>query len=126
MNEALEELVRRRAQRECECECVHLFMCFARAGEIAGKRRRQRMNLSIEIPDEIGNEMQKRAIAAGKDLATFVGQVVVENAKEVESETHFASSVDDFIRRQKAWVNLHPKLDHVIDDSRESIYVGRE
>lgn len=84
------------------------------------------MNLFIEIPDEIGNVMQKRAAAAGTDLATFVRQVVVDNAKEVELDIDSAMSVDDFIRRQKAWVDLHPRLDHAIDDSRESIYAGRE
>jgi hypothetical protein len=84
------------------------------------------MNLKIEIPDEIGSVMQKRAMAAGTDLATFLGRVVVENANEVGSETRAAVSVDDFIRRQTAWVALHPHLDHAIDDSRESIYAGRE
>ena len=60
------------------------------------------------------------------DLATFIGRVVVENANEVESDTQSTTSVDDFIERQKAWVSLHPRLDHAIDDSRESFYAGRE
>lgn len=84
------------------------------------------MHLNIEIPDEIGNVMQQRSAAAGTGLATFVRQVVVENATDVESETHSATNVDGFIQLQKAWRALHPQLDHAVDDSRESIYAGRE
>ena len=84
------------------------------------------MHVEIEIPDEIGRVLKKRAAAAGTDLTTFVGQVVVESAKEDQSDTHSSTNVDDFIRRQAAWVALHPRLDHAIDDSRETIYAGRE
>jgi hypothetical protein len=85
------------------------------------------MNLNIEIPDDVGNMMRNWAAAAGKDLESFVEQVVVEVAKDVEAEASPSpSNVDDFIRRQDAWVALHPRLDHAIDDGRESFYAGRE
>lgn len=84
------------------------------------------MNLTIAIPDEIGLVMLQRAAAAETDLATFVGQLVVEYALVNEPIAYSRMSVEEFIRRQEAWVKLHPQLDHAIDDSRESIYAGRE
>ena len=84
------------------------------------------MNLNIEIPEDVGNVMRKRAEAAGIDLETFVGQVVIETAKETDPEPLPKTKVDEFVRRQNAWVKLHPRLDHAIDDSRDSFYAGRE
>ena len=83
------------------------------------------MNLNIELPADIANVMQRRAQAAGKDLATFVGQVVTESAVEENDDVRPATAPAEFVRRLKAWIALHPVLDHAIDDSRESFYEGR-
>lgn len=84
------------------------------------------MNLNIEIPDEIGLELRRRATAAGKDLASFIGQVVVESAEAQPSSHWDPKRVANFERRLDAWTSLHPILDHAIDDGRESFYAGCE
>jgi hypothetical protein len=35
------------------------------------------------------------------------------------------SSPEEWVRALREWAESHPKLDHIADDSRESIYAGR-
>jgi phenylpyruvate tautomerase PptA (4-oxalocrotonate tautomerase family) len=34
-------------------------------------------------------------------------------------------TAEEWIARMKAWAARHPRVDHFVDDSRESIYAGR-
>jgi plasmid stability protein len=84
------------------------------------------MQLNVSLPTEIENALRRRAAAAGMDLETFVTNVVTEEVAEEPMPTPRASrSSAKYAERLKAWIDLHPVLDHVIDDSRESIYAGR-
>jgi plasmid stability protein len=84
------------------------------------------MTVSINLPAEIENVLRLRAAAAGQDLESFVQRVVVETVNEgVESAPRKGTSAE-FAKRLDAWTALHPVLDHAIDDSRESLYAGRE
>ena len=81
------------------------------------------MNVSVSFPDEIESAIRRRAAAVGKDLATFVAEIVTEQMSEGEPKAKVSPEI--FAERSVAWIRLHPVLDHVIDDSRESIYAGR-
>ena len=84
------------------------------------------MNLNINLPADVENAMRKRAAAERTDLATFVTRIVAESVVDEERPTNKKRSPEEFARRLDAWIAMHPVLDHVIDDSRESFYAGRE
>lgn len=83
------------------------------------------MNVSIYFPEEIEQSLRSRAAASGQDVETFVRQLVTQQLLEDEPAAARQTSVAEFEKRLDAWINLHPKLDHAVDDSRESIYAGR-
>lgn len=82
------------------------------------------MQLRIELPANLETVLRHRAALSGKDLASYVEEVVRGSVAE-DDETAYQMSPDEFARRLDQWIALHPVLDHVVDDSRESIYAGR-
>jgi len=84
------------------------------------------MTITIDLPPEIEKALRRRAKESGQDLATIVCQFVTES---LEDEVHVPvtrRSPEEIARWLDKWAALHPQLDHPIDDSRESFYVGRE
>ena len=81
------------------------------------------MNVSIHFPAEIETTLRRRAAAAGKDVETFVQEVVVERLAEESSNE--ARSHDEFMSRLRQIISMHPKSNGTLDDSRDSIYAGR-
>ncbi len=99
------------------------------------------MNVRIELPTNIEMVLQRRAAAAGKDLVTFLRQVITESEESevaeptsegtlaaapltnlaahnrLESQTEFQSQLRGIIAR-------HGIQNGQVDDSRESIYEG--
>ncbi len=84
------------------------------------------MNISISFPAAIETTLRRRAAATGKDVATYVQDVVAESlVQDAEAVQARRLSPSEFAERLESWIALHPILDHAIDDSRESIYAGR-
>lgn len=89
------------------------------------------MTISITFPAEIETTLRRQAAATGKDLATYVQDVVTESlvqddlVQDDEAVPVRRPSPAEFAQRLESWIALHPILDHAIDDSRESIYAGR-
>ncbi|QDT56618.1 hypothetical protein Pan44_46750 [Caulifigura coniformis] len=85
------------------------------------------MTLILSLPDNLEDQLRARAAAAGQDVEAFVQQVVADSLAQVELKESVVSKLSvDFARRVEAWIGLHPVLDHAVDDSRESIYAGRD
>ncbi len=84
------------------------------------------MTLSIDFSPETERTLRDRAAAAGQDLATFVKEAIAEKLEQEEKEQpSLPASHAEFRKRLADWIELHPVLDHAVDDSRESIYEGR-
>ena len=85
------------------------------------------MTLHIELPAAMENALLALAAAEGKDVSTFVAEVVTERLAVPgdEAPRPSASSPQGFAQRLQAWVDLHPRTGQPVDDSRESIYAGR-
>lgn len=85
------------------------------------------MTLQIPLSPETETKLRERAEAAGKDLATFVREVVEEMVDQDNGTPHGNGSLppDKWSSEWHAWASAHRKLDHAIDDSRETIYTGR-
>lgn len=86
------------------------------------------MNLQIELPIDVETALFARAAAEGKDVSTFVAEVVTERLaapEAAETSQPVIRSSQGFAQRLQAWIDLHPRTSHPADDSRESIYAGR-
>ncbi len=87
------------------------------------------MALNIQLPAEIETALRRQAEAAGIDLDAFVTGVVTEaiaeDSQSIRPADSALRSAERFRELLERWTALHPVLDHLIDDSRESIYSGR-
>ena len=82
------------------------------------------MNLRIEVPSNLELLLRERAEEEGVPVEAIVLAAVTDKLRNttVASPSYTA---DQFSNWLAAWANRFPKLDHVVDDSRESIYEGR-
>lgn len=87
------------------------------------------MTIHINLPPETEAELRERAAAVGKDLASFVREAVEEKLAEpgegAEGTGRASLTADQWIAELRAWAASHRRLNHFVDDSRESIYAGR-
>ena len=83
------------------------------------------MNVELRLPSEYQHALRRHIAATGEDVASFVSERVLESLQsEVETARQRKSRPGTFEERIKAWANRHPRLDHEIDISTESIYEG--
>jgi hypothetical protein len=82
------------------------------------------MNLRIEVPSNLELLLRKRAEEEGVPVEAIVLAAVTDKLVP-----HTASltecTPDQFSAWLRTWADRFPKLDVLIDDSRESIYEGR-
>lgn len=79
------------------------------------------MNLQIEVPANLELKLQERAQQAGVAVETFVIQAVAEQLAETEAPDK-RMDAEEFSLWLRQWADRFPKLDLVVDDSRESFY----
>jgi plasmid stability protein len=85
------------------------------------------MTLTITFPEELERTLLSRAAASGQDVESFVRKVVAESLSEDSGTVPTSDlSAAEFRSRLEAWIASHPVLDHAVDDSRDSIYSGRD
>lgn len=85
------------------------------------------MTLHIPLSPEIEAKLRKHAAASGKDPTMLVLEAVEVITGRINGGTEANSSLspDQWSAEWHAWAAGHKSLDHVVDDSRESIYAGR-
>lgn len=88
------------------------------------------MIFSVDFPTEIEKALERQAAASGVDVPTFVRQLVTERVaigeqRDVDDASRKQTG-SQFAERLKRWIDLHPTGVSIVDDSRESIYRGRE
>ena len=82
--------------------------------------------VTLQVPEEIEQKLQARAKEQGQDVPAVVLELIERelknqsNGKQVERLSH-----EEWLREFHEWVESHPKVDVVLDCSRESIYEGR-
>ena len=98
------------------------------------------MTLNAEVAAKTEQKLRQRAASCGQDVATFVGKILDRIADDDDltiweaandsqpvadsQEARRARLGRTFAERLDAWVARHPRLDHEIDISTESIYKG--
>jgi hypothetical protein len=85
------------------------------------------MNLQLNIPQQLEDQLRLHASAAGQNVESFILQAVEST---LAGPPAAASSPPRPPREQwfselKAWAESHPPVNHFVDDSRESIYPDR-
>ena len=83
------------------------------------------MHLNVSLPIEIENALRRRAAAAGKDVETFVTEIVAGEVTDEPSSSQHPQSHDTFKSELRAIIERHGIRNGKFDDSRESIYAGR-
>lgn len=84
------------------------------------------MTLEIEISPQAEAKLRQQAQAQGKDVTTFVLQAVEEKLALAEASLTTNGTPQQRIAELRAWAASHSPLPYEADDSRESIYEGRE
>jgi len=80
------------------------------------------MTLNISFSADAEAKLRQRAAQAGKDLPTFVRDAVEE---KLASMSPVNLTAEAWSAALHAWASSHAPVNHVVDDSRESIYAGR-
>ena len=84
------------------------------------------MNIELRLSSEDEQALRKHIASTGGDVETYVSDVVAESLQsELQTARNTRTRPGTFAERLRAWAERHPRLDHEIDVSRESIYAGR-
>lgn len=84
------------------------------------------MNLYVSLPKALETALRARATAAGKDVESYVLETLeLAVVQEPASESRASLSHEQFRERLQQVIDLHPRGNLSMDDSRESIYAGR-
>lgn len=83
------------------------------------------LNVHLQLPPEYIAALQQHASATSGEIDTYVSEIVADSLQlEVEAARRKLTTQGTFGEWLKQWANRHPRLDHEIDISRESIYAG--
>lgn len=83
------------------------------------------MSLRVSFPAEIEAVLRERASALGKDVNTFVREIVSEEVAPIPLDHKRPESHVEFMAKLDAMIRRHGIRSGGFDDSRESIYAGR-
>ncbi|HEY8747193.1 MAG TPA: hypothetical protein VIM11_04415 [Tepidisphaeraceae bacterium] len=89
------------------------------------------MHVTISLNPDHEKRLQRRAAAAGKDVSAYIEQLVDKELAATQSSDDSTPNQrvvawDRWVTVMRQWGVEHLPEGHVIDDSRETIYDGRE
>jgi hypothetical protein len=83
------------------------------------------LNIQLQLPPEYIDALRQRASEHGENLDVYISQIVAEEVQaELGATRRNENKANHFGEWLKSWAERHPQLNHVVDDSRESIYAG--
>jgi hypothetical protein len=86
-----------------------------------------KMNLLIQIPPQLEEPLRQQASVTGQNVESFVVQAVESTLASLSPmPTPQRPPRDRWFAELKAWAESHPRVEHFVDDSRESIYPDRD
>ncbi|MEQ1829177.1 MAG: hypothetical protein ABL921_24655 [Pirellula sp.] len=84
------------------------------------------MNLRLDLPQSLETTLKAQATAAGKEIEAFVTEILELALSQSSVEPKASVSHEQFSERLQRVIDLHPRGNASMDDSRESIYAGRD
>ena len=84
------------------------------------------MNLQLNLPKALEIALKAQATAAGKDVESFVLEALeLALGQGTDGASTTTMTHEQFRERLQQVIDLHPRGNASMDDSRESIYAGR-
>ena len=80
------------------------------------------MNITLTLSSEKQAELQRRAAAAGTDLASYILDTVQETLDERNGSSVEQAPYEEWSGDFRAWIAGHRSRNPQFDDRRESIY----
>jgi hypothetical protein len=78
--------------------------------------------INVPLSEPAQQQLRRRAAEEGMPLEEFARTVLEREAAAMLPE----KTAEEWIAEWRAWTSSRPKRDLTMDDSRESIYQGRE
>lgn len=82
--------------------------------------------MNLRLPQSLETTLKAQATAAGKDLEAFVVETLELALSQSAEEPKASASHELFRESLQRVIDLHPRGNASMDDSRESIYAGRD
>ena len=83
------------------------------------------LNVHLLLPSEYVAALQQHVAETGGEIDAYVSEIVADSLQpEVEAARRKLTTQSTFGDWLRQWANRHPRLDHEIDISRQSIYAG--
>jgi len=86
------------------------------------------MSITLTLPPEVQSLVEQQAEKVGLSIEDYVVARLrggLESRHETDQGERRRLSDEQWKARLKAWADSFPPCNHVVDDSRESIYVDR-
>ncbi|MBI5863070.1 MAG: hypothetical protein HZB38_00885 [Planctomycetes bacterium] len=87
------------------------------------------MTLHVPLSDASEARLRAYAAASGKDVPSVIAEAIEEKLaifeEEATEQKHRSRTTEQWLAEFRRWVASHKRVDHFVDDSRESIYEGR-
>jgi hypothetical protein len=81
--------------------------------------------LTISMPDDVYQKLQQRAQTLRREPAAVVIEILENELCAAPDEEPPKLTPEEKLKAFTEWVQSRPKIDVVLDDSRESFYEGR-
>ena len=90
------------------------------------------MAVTLNLPTTVEHQLKERASRVGQTLEEYLQRLAAREAETPESMAADAViayppgfSPEERSKAIREWAESHPRVEHFVDDSRESIYAGR-
>lgn len=80
--------------------------------------------ITLQLNSSAEQKLREQASSRGQTLETYLQQLVEENVRGTSLSTQ--ESGESWTSAWRTWARSHASLPIVADDSRESIYAGRD
>jgi hypothetical protein len=91
------------------------------------------MAVILNLPPAVEQQLKERAARNGQTLEEYLQHLALREAgglnpplsRPAITYPEEFSSPADWVKALREWAESHPRVEHFVDDSRESIYAGR-
>ncbi len=80
--------------------------------------------MTITLPIELESALRERAALVGKDIETYVREILTDEVSDQLTKNVRTQSHEEFVAKLRGIIALHSASNGKMDDSRESIYAG--
>ena len=80
--------------------------------------------MTITLPIELEFALRQHSALAGKDIETYVREILSEEVSDQPTKNVRTQSHEEFVAKLRGIIALHSASNGKMDDSRESIYAG--